>query len=104
MVPTSFPLAVAVLVLVSTCAYAQSTSSIEGSITDQHGALVSRAEITASDPLIGITRQAVTDDSGRYQIAALPIGEYRVEVGADGFHTRILEGVRIECPGRANPD
>src|ERR1044072_2663914 len=104
MVPTSFPLAVAVLVLVSTCAYAQSTSSIEGSITDQHGALVSRAEITASDPLIGITRQAVTDDSGRYQIAALPIGEYRVEVRAHEFQTRILERVRIEVARRVTQD
>ena len=104
MVPASSPLVVAIIVLISACAYAQSTSSIEGLITDQHGALISRAEITASDPLIGLTRRAVTDDSGRYQIAALPVGEYRLEVRAQGFQTRILERVRIEVARRVTQD
>jgi len=104
MVPASSPLVVAIIVLISMCAYAQSTSSIEGLITDQHGALISRAEITASDPLIGLTRRAVTDDSGRYQIAALPVGEYRLEVRAQGFQTRILERVRIEVARRVTQD
>ncbi len=104
MVPASSPLVVAIIVLISTCAYAQSTSSIEGLITDQHGALISRAEITASDPLIGVARAAVTDDSGRYQIAALPVGEYRLEVRAQGFQTRILERVRIEVARRVTQD
>lgn len=101
MFPTSSPLSlVVVLLLLSTCAYAQSTASIEGLITDQNGALISGAEITASDPAIGVTRQAVTDDSGRYQIVALPIGEYRVEVRAPEFQTRILEKVRLEVARR----
>ena len=104
MVPVSSPLIVTIIVLLSTCAYAQSTSSIEGSITDQHGALVSKAEVTASNDLIGITRQAVTDDSGRYQIAALPVGEYRLEVRAQGFQTGILEQVRIEVARRVTQD
>ncbi len=104
MVPTSSPLAVVVFVLLSTCAHAQSTSSIEGSIIDQHGALISRAEITASDAQIGVTRQTITDDSGRYQIAALPVGDYRVEVRAQGFQTRIRERVRIEVARRVTQD
>jgi Carboxypeptidase regulatory-like domain/TonB dependent receptor len=104
MVPTSSPLAVAIIVLICTCANAQSTSSIEGLITDQQGALISRAEITANDPLIGVARRAVTDDSGRYQIAALPVGEYRLEVRAQGFQTRILERVRIEVARRVTQD
>ena len=104
MFPTCSPLAVVVFVLLSTCANAQSTSSIEGLIIDQHGSLVSKAEITASDPLIGVTRQAVTDDSGRYQIAALPVGDYRLEVRAQGFQTGIRERVRIEVARRMTQD
>ena len=101
MFPTSSPLPlVVVLLLLSSCAYAQSTASIEGIITDQHGALISGAEITASDPAIGVSRQAVTDDSGRYQIVALPIGDYRVEVRAPEFQTRVLEKVRLEVARR----
>lgn len=90
------PLTVVVFFLLYACARAQSTSSIEGLITDQHGALIDGAEVTASDPEIGVTRLAITDDSGRYQLVALPIGDYRLEVRAPGFQTRILEQLRIE--------
>jgi hypothetical protein len=86
---------VAFLVL-STSARAQSTASVEGLVTDQQGALIAGAEISADDPAIGITRLAVTDDTGRYQIAALPVGDYRLEIRAKGFMTQVVELVRIE--------
>ena len=105
MFPTPSPLSVLVLLLVlSTCVYAQSTASIEGLITDQNGALINGAEIVASDPAIGVSRVAITDESGRYQIPALPIGDYRVEVRANGFQTRILEHVRIEVARKLTQD
>ena len=105
MFPTPSPLSVLVLLLVlSTCVYAQSTASIEGLITDQHGASINEAEIVASDPAIGVSRVAITDESGRYQIPALPIGDYRVEVRANGFQTRILEHVRIEVARKLTQD
>ncbi len=85
-----------VLLVLSTCVHAQSTALIEGSITDQHGALIAGAEVTANDRAIGVTRVVTTGVSGRYQIVALPIGDYRIEVRAKGFHTRILEHLRIE--------
>jgi len=66
--------------------------------------LVSRAEIIADDPAIGVMRHAVTDDAGRYQIAALPIGDYRVEIRAHGFQTQIREKIRIEVARRVTQD
>ncbi|HEU4836499.1 MAG TPA: TonB-dependent receptor [Pyrinomonadaceae bacterium] len=105
MIPTHSPLAVALLfVSLCTCVHAQSTASIEGLITDQHGALVSGVEITASDPAIAVTRRAITDDSGRYQIAALPVGNYRLEVSARGFQTRVLERLRVEVARKLTQD
>ena len=99
------PLGILVFCLaLSTSAYAQSTASIEGLVTDQHGDLVSRAEIIADDPAIGVMRHAVTDDAGRYQIAALPIGDYRVEIRAHGFQTQIREKIRIEVARRVTQD
>jgi hypothetical protein len=95
---------VLVFLLPSTCVHAQSTASIEGLITDQHGALIAGAEITATDPAIGVTRLAVTDESGRYQIAALPIADYRLEIRAKGFQTRILERVRVEVARKVTQD
>ena len=81
-------------------AHAQSTASIEGQVTDQNGAVVAGAEINAVNREIGITRTSTTDDAGRYQIAALPIGSYRVEVRARGFQTQLIENSRIEVGRR----
>jgi hypothetical protein len=66
--------------------------------------LVNGAEVIADDPAIGVTRQVVTDDSGRYRIAALPIGDYRLEVHAHGFRTQIRERIRIEVARTATQD
>ena len=104
MIPTPSPLSVIVLLLLSTCVHAQSTASIEGLVRDQHGALIAGAEVIARDPAIGVTRQSITEDSGRYQIAALPVGDYRLEVRSKGFQTRILERVRIEVARKLTLD
>ena len=101
---TFAPVIVVFVLLLSAPVYGQSTASLEGLITDQHGALIRGAEITAIDPAIAVTRSSVTDDSGRYQIPALPIGDYRVEVRAKGFQTQILERVRIEVGRRLTHD
>ena len=100
----SSPLRVLIFLLLSTYAQAQSTSSIEGLIADQNGALIAEAEIIASDPAIGVTRRTLTDDSGRYQIVALPTGDYRLEVRAKGFQTRVVEQLRIEVARKLTQD
>ena len=74
---------VVALLYLSTCVLAQSSASI----------LVASAEIVASDRAIGVTRRSVSDDSVRYQIAALPVGDYRVEIQAKGFTTQ--EEIRV---------
>ncbi len=105
MFTNSSPLLVVVFWLfLFTCVRAQSTSSIEGLISDQNGDLISGAEITAGDPLIGVMRRVVTDDGGRYQIPALPVGDYRIEVRAQGFQTLIRESIRIEVARRVTQD
>ena len=86
--------------LLSASIHAQSTASIEGQVTDQNGAVVAAAEINAVSREIGIKRTSRTDDEGRYQIAALPVGSYRVEVRAPGFQTQIIEDSRIEVGRR----
>jgi hypothetical protein len=45
---------------------------------------------------MSIHRKVTTDQGGRYQIASLPMADYRIEVRAQGFQTQIVEGVRLE--------
>src|SRR5262249_45670020 len=75
---------------------AQSTAMLRGRIVDSDGAGVPTAKITVANPEIGVDRLAQTDDEGNYQVAALPVGTYRIEVQAEGFQTKILEKVLVE--------
>ena len=52
--------------------------------------------IAARNRATGTERATVTDAGGRYQIAALPVGDYRLEVKATGFQTQILENLQVE--------
>jgi Carboxypeptidase regulatory-like domain len=87
-------------ILLCNSVHAQSTASIEGQVNDQHGAIAPGVEITVVSSEIGLRRVAVTDDDGRYQIAALPVGSYRIEVRARGFQTQIVESSTLEVGRR----
>ena len=89
-----------VVILLCNPVHAQSTASIEGQVNDQHGAIVPGVEITVVSREIGLRRVAVTDDDGRYQIPALPVGSYRIEVRAPGFQTQIVESSTLEVGRR----
>jgi hypothetical protein len=79
---------------------AQSTASIEGQVTDPRGAVVAGVGITASSSATNITRKATTDEAGRYQLVALPVGTYSIEVRAQGFQTQIVKNLTLEVARR----
>jgi hypothetical protein len=61
------------------------TASITGTITDQSGAAVTGATVTATSQERGSSYTAVTNDSGLYRIAQLPVGPYAIKVEKNGF-------------------
>src|SRR5436189_1806244 len=68
------------------CAWAQEvTASITGTVTDPSGAAVAGANVTATSQERGITFTAVTNDSGLYRVAQLPVGTYTLKVEKSGF-------------------
>jgi hypothetical protein len=89
-------LAVLTLLVCSICVIAQSNASIQGEVTDGNGAVISEVEITVRSVAIGIQRNTLTGDDGRYQISALPVGEYQIEIAAHGFARQTLENLRVE--------
>ncbi|HEY4661170.1 MAG TPA: carboxypeptidase regulatory-like domain-containing protein [Terriglobales bacterium] len=64
-----------------------STGSIQGTITDQSGAVVSGAKVAITNKGTGLTLSVTTTSSGTYASGALNPGEYRVRVEAKGFKT-----------------
>jgi len=68
------------------CAWGQEvTASITGTVTDPSGAAVAGATVTATSQERGLTYNGVTNDSGLYRIAQLPVGTYGLKVEKSGF-------------------
>lgn len=66
---------------------AQSTTdgAIIGTVTDQSGAVIPSAKVTAHNLGTDAVSTATTDDNGRYVLAHLPPGAYSVEVSVPDF-------------------
>jgi hypothetical protein len=77
-------------------ARAQSTATLQGMVIDQSGAVIVNAKVIARNQATGIERETRTDSSGNYQIAALPVGIYRVEAKAQGFQTAVVSDLPLE--------
>lgn len=89
------------VLLLTVEARAQSTASLEGQLRDQNDDVVPLAEVSAIRRETHVTRTVVSDDGGWYQIPALPVGTYRIEVKAPGFQTQIVQQLTLEVGRRA---
>jgi len=87
----------------STNAWAQQiTGSIRGTVADPTGAAVQGATVSAKQAETGLTRTAVTDHSGAYDVLELPVGHYRLQVEAKGFQTYIQQGITLDVNEKAS--
>lgn len=66
-------------------ASAQVSASLSGTVTDQSGAVVPGANVSAKNRDTGAERSTLTDAAGFYQFSSLPVGEYQVRGGKTGF-------------------
>ena len=64
-----------------------SSGTIAGTITDQSGALIANAQVTAVDTATGNTRTATTNSAGKYLFVDVNPGHYDVTVNKQGFAT-----------------
>ncbi|MCU1261469.1 MAG: TonB-dependent receptor, partial [Bryobacterales bacterium] len=58
---------------------------IIGTITDPQGAVIAGAKVTITNTDTKVTRSAVTNKDGQYQVLEVPIGEYSVTAEQAGF-------------------
>jgi Carboxypeptidase regulatory-like domain/TonB-dependent Receptor Plug Domain len=63
------------------------TGRIFGTVYDQQAAVIAATQITVINTATQVVRTAVTDDEGRFQVLALPIGSYKVKAEHAGFRT-----------------
>jgi hypothetical protein len=78
----------AVMLSLAATAVAQSagnSGSIDGTVTDPTGAVVSKARVEIRNPVSGFDRSAMTDSSGKFQFTNIPFNPYHLTVTAPGF-------------------
>ncbi|MBI1356834.1 MAG: hypothetical protein GC160_21050 [Acidobacteria bacterium] len=89
--------AVAVVALFATAAVAQVESArIQGTVTDGSGAVIPGATVRFVQVETNQAQVTETDAIGFFQSVPLRIGEYRVEVEADGFKRAVRSGIVLE--------
>ena len=64
---------------------------IGGYVTDPTGAVIPNARITLTSSENGISRMAASDASGRWTIAGLPSGNYKIKAESPGFRTILYD-------------
>src|SRR5215468_3946087 len=72
----------------ATTAWAQSTGTLRGTITDSQGAVTPGVTVLIRNQATGVERTVVSDDTGLYVAASLQPGMYRVEAQLQGFQTQ----------------
>lgn len=65
------------------------SGQIGGYVVDPGGAAISNAEISVTQLDTGVTRTAVTDDSGHWVVSGLPSGRLQIRTNALGFRSEI---------------
>ena len=89
----------------SVATFAQVTEgSITGSVTDQSGAAVVKAQVVTRNTATGVERAGVTDASGLYWFQYLQPGTYSVTVNQAGFGESKLNGIIVEPSAIARAD
>lgn len=73
--------------------------SIDGTVKDSSGAVVSTATIKVTNEATGATRTAQTDSRGFFAVESLEPGSYTVTVTAQGFGTTVTKGETL-APGQ----
>lgn len=92
------------LALFSQIASAQGTADILGTVTDNSGAVLPNAKVTAKSLDTGLERTTQTSGSGDYAFTLLPVGNYSVTVEAMGFKTFTQPRLTLAAGDRTRVD
>jgi hypothetical protein len=93
------------LLLLTAAAFAQDANGrISGTITDNSGGVVPKAQITVTNQNSKLTWKSTSDEKGFYIVTNLPVGIYNVEAAAPGFKESIQNGYDLPDSGHVTAD
>ncbi len=90
------PTALLVALLSPCMVFSQTANgSIVGTVKDSSGGLMPGVAITVRQIETGLIRATLTDEDGRYEIALLEPGDYRITAEMEGFKTEVIRGMTL---------
>ena len=89
------PFLIATLLSCSVVAFGQTYGTISGTVTDEKGAVIAGATVTARNVERNISRNLQTGSEGTYRFENLPVGPYEVTVEATGFAKYVQTGITL---------
>src|SRR5437016_2229316 len=78
------------------------TGNIRGTVTDPSGGVLPNCSVTVSHANTGLQRVVATNESGDFNVASVPVGEYRITAGLKGFQTKTLTGLTLQVDQTAS--
>lgn len=87
----------AIILSLITPVRAQFKASIQGTVTDPSGAIVSGVTVTVTNNETGKSQQTTTSDEGFYRVSGLAPGLYTVTAETSGFKKKVLESVTVHA-------
>ena len=81
---------------------AQTTGDIRGQVRDANGDGLPGVMVTATIEDRGLSRTTIAGAGGRFVMSSLPVDDYVVTAGLDGFQEHRVEGVRVGISATVN--
>ena len=86
----------AALFMLHTLGVAQSTATLQGTVTDPSNAAVTNATVLIRSESTGVERRTQTDSVGAYLVPGLLADLYRIEISAAGFQTFVVKDFKLD--------
>src|ERR1035441_5233439 len=88
--------AIAVVLLFAVAGFSQTfRGAINGTVTDQSGAVVANASVKATNVATDVTLSTATTSDGVFAFQDLPLGTYKIAVSAAGFKPELVDKIAV---------
>ena len=77
-------------------AQAQSTATLQGTVTDPTGGAIPNATVVVTNRATGVRLETKSDSAGVYLFPPLSIGLYDLEISAAGFQTTVIKKLKLD--------
>jgi hypothetical protein len=82
----------------------ENRATIVGTITDANGAAIPNATINATNIETNRVMTTTSNETGLYTLPFLPVGRYRVSIGASGLKSIVRDGIELRVGDRIQLD